>query len=162
MLNYFVGQIVMCRCPEIALEVSTIPPSLSFSSLPFGSFVVTDPNDLYPGYKVILFVPHLQIFGHYYGFFFLSSSKNKTILRELERFDQVQTYLSEPSEPLFHYLQPIEGHCYVVVVFFVFFFFQFQFYTLLQKKRNFSRPIFPGDPGSLTLNPDHVYFVKWF
>ncbi len=29
-------------------------------------------------------------------------------------------------------------------------------YTLLQKKRNFSEPIFPGDPGSLTLTPGHV------
>ncbi len=35
-------------------------------------------------------------------------------------------------------------------------------YTLLQKKRNFSEPIFPGDPGSLTLAPGHVHFVKWF
>ena len=35
-------------------------------------------------------------------------------------------------------------------------------YTLLQKKRNFSEPIFPGDPGSLTLTPGHVHFVKWF
>ncbi len=35
-------------------------------------------------------------------------------------------------------------------------------YTLLQKKRNFSGPIFPGDPGSLTLTPGHVHFVKWF
>ncbi len=30
-------------------------------------------------------------------------------------------------------------------------------YTLLQKKRNFSEPIFPDDPGSLTLTPGHVY-----
>ena len=29
-------------------------------------------------------------------------------------------------------------------------------YTLLQKKRNFSGPIFSGDPGSLTLTPGHV------
>ena len=29
-------------------------------------------------------------------------------------------------------------------------------YTLLQKKRNFSEPIFPGDPGSLILTPGHV------
>ncbi len=36
------------------------------------------------------------------------------------------------------------------------------YYTLLQKKRNFSEPIFPGDPGSLTLTPGHVHFVKWF
>ncbi len=35
-------------------------------------------------------------------------------------------------------------------------------YTLLQKKRNFSEPIFPGDPGLLTLTPGHVHFVKWF
>ncbi len=35
-------------------------------------------------------------------------------------------------------------------------------YTVLQKKRNFSEPIFPGDPGSLTLTPGHVHFVKWF
>ncbi len=34
-------------------------------------------------------------------------------------------------------------------------------YTLLQKKRNFSGPIFPGDPGTLTLPPGHVHFVKW-
>ncbi len=34
-------------------------------------------------------------------------------------------------------------------------------YTLLQKKHNFSEPIFPGDPGSLTLTPGHVHFVKW-
>ncbi len=32
-------------------------------------------------------------------------------------------------------------------------------YTLLQKKRNFSETIFPGDPGSLTLTPGHVHFV---
>ena len=35
-------------------------------------------------------------------------------------------------------------------------------YTLLQKKRNFSEPIFTGDPWSLTLTPGHVHFVKWF
>ncbi len=35
-------------------------------------------------------------------------------------------------------------------------------YTLLQKKCNFSEPIFPGDPGSLTVTPGHVHFVKWF
>ncbi len=29
-------------------------------------------------------------------------------------------------------------------------------YTLLQKKRNFSEPIFPVDPWSLTLTPGHV------
>ena len=31
-------------------------------------------------------------------------------------------------------------------------------YTLFFK-RNFSEPIFPGDPGSLTLTPGHVHFV---
>ena len=31
-----------------------------------------------------------------------------------------------------------------------------------RKKSNFSEPIFPGDPGSLTLTPSHVPFVKWF
>ena len=35
-------------------------------------------------------------------------------------------------------------------------------YTLLQKKRNFSEPIFPSDPGSLTLTPGHVHFVNRF
>ncbi len=35
-------------------------------------------------------------------------------------------------------------------------------YTLLQKKRNFSGPIFPGDPWSMTLTPGHLHFVKWF
>ncbi len=34
-------------------------------------------------------------------------------------------------------------------------------YTLLQKKRNFSEPIFPGDPGSADLIPGYVLFVKW-
>ncbi len=34
-------------------------------------------------------------------------------------------------------------------------------YTHPQKKRSFSEPIFPGDPGSLTLTPGHVHFVKW-
>ena len=32
-------------------------------------------------------------------------------------------------------------------------------YTLLQKKRNFSELIFPGDPGSLTLTPGCVHFT---
>ncbi len=32
-----------------------------------------------------------------------------------------------------------------------------QIYTLVQKKRNFSEPIFPGDPRSLTLAPSHVH-----
>ncbi len=35
-------------------------------------------------------------------------------------------------------------------------------YILLQKKCNFSEPIFPGDHGSLTLTPGHAHFVKWF
>ncbi len=35
-------------------------------------------------------------------------------------------------------------------------------YTLLQKKRNFSEPIFPGVLRSLTPTPGHVHFVKWF
>ncbi len=30
-------------------------------------------------------------------------------------------------------------------------------YTLLQKKRNFSEPIFPGNPGSLTLTPVVIF-----
>ena len=37
-----------------------------------------------------------------------------------------------------------------------------QKYTLLQKKRNFSEPIFPRDPGSLIMTLGHVHFVKWF
>ncbi len=35
-------------------------------------------------------------------------------------------------------------------------------YTVLQKKRNFSEPIFLGDPGSLTLTPGHAHFVTGF
>ncbi len=32
-------------------------------------------------------------------------------------------------------------------------------YTLLQKKRNFSEPIFPGDSGSLTVTLGRVHFA---
>ncbi len=35
------------------------------------------------------------------------------------------------------------------------------YYTLSQKKRRFNSPIFPVDPGSLTLTQGHVNFVKW-
>ncbi len=47
--------------------------------------------------------------------------------------------------PRFNIQRHLQGHCDIMVV--------LDQYTLLQKKRNFSEPIFAGDPGSLTLTP---------